>query len=209
MKKQITGGLYLVIDPSPGLSVVLPKVEAALQGGVTILQIWNHWAAGQDRTQFIESVCALANRYEVPVLIHEAWDWLKKIPLLDGVHFDVIPEDFADIQRAVDRRFITGITCGNDEARIAWGLEHADYISFCSMFSTSATCEIVNPSVVRATRNRTSKLIFAAGGIAENNIQQVLALGVDGIAMISAIMKAEDPTEASRKYTSHLQSSSL
>ena len=204
---QIKGGLYLVIDPSQGLHVLLPKVEAALKGGVSILQIWNNWNGNQDKAGFIESICSLAHSYHVPVLINEDWSWLKNTSL-DGVHFDNIPTHWDHIKQCISRHFLKGITCGNDSTRIRWAIEQQlDYISFCSMFPSSSTdtCELVSFDAVRQTREQTSMPIFAAGGITLNSIPHLLNLGVDGVAVISAITKAENPEELTRQFAIALE----
>lgn len=205
MRKNITGGLYLVIDPYTGEGII-PRVEAALKGGVTVLQIWNHWHSGQDEFAFISQVCSLAHEYNVPVLIHEKWEWLLTTNL-DGVHFDHIPFKLPMILDRIKRPVYTGITCGNDMEKILWAIQHKiNYLSFCSMFpSTSASvCELVDPSIIRYTRQLTSIPIFAAGGITPENISAVLKLGVNGIATISGILNTRDPEAAAKKYRQNL-----
>jgi thiamine-phosphate pyrophosphorylase len=200
--KKINGGLYLVLDPMPGLAVVLPKVKAALEGGIDVIQLWNRWNKQEDPNEFILSICKLAHDYNVPVLINENWEWLQSYPL-DGVHFDTIPENIRHIKNAIDHPIIMGITCGNNEDQIRWAIENKmDYISFCSMFpsSTSNSCGLVNPEIIQATREQTSMPIFAAGGITFENASLVLNLGVNGIAIINAIMNSTDPKSATQKF---------
>ncbi|HEY9049445.1 MAG TPA: thiamine phosphate synthase [Ohtaekwangia sp.] len=203
--KGIHGGLYLVIDPAPGVDLVLPKIRAALKGGVDVIQLWNHWHSRQDQHGFIEAVIAAAQPLGVPVLIHEAWQWLKTLPL-DGIHFDAIPGNWSEIGKTIGRPFITGLTCSNDPERIDWALKHANYISFCSMFPSSSTdtCEIVHPQIIERTRSRTNIPIFAAGGITTENLSGLLSLGIDGIAVISAVMKAPDPQQAAARFKHQL-----
>ena len=205
-KPNIHGGLYLVVDPYPGQEHVLPRLKEAIEGGVDVIQLWNHWHPQQDQQSFINAALSLAQPTGVPVLIHEAWQWLQTTAL-NGVHFDSIPADWPEMQKIIDRPFITGITCGNDSARIDWAIHHADYISFCSMFPSSSanSCEIVSPYIVEQTRSRTSMPIFAAGGITTENVPGLLLLGIDGVAVISAIMKADDPKEATQNFKHRLE----
>lgn len=201
--KPITGGLYVVIDPAPGLDFVLPKIKLALAGGTNVLQLWNHWTVGQDQKGFIDAVCTVAHQHGVPVLINEDWVWLTRTSL-DGVHFDDVPADIESIRLKIGRPFSLGITCGNDAERYLWGMREADYLSFCSMFPSSSTnvCELVEPSILQAVRSQTTKPIFAAGGIDQHTIKDVLALGVDGVALLSAVLKAPDPLAAAQLYKS-------
>jgi thiamine-phosphate pyrophosphorylase len=200
--KKITGGIYLVIDPRPGLREILPKLKSALEGGVDVIQLWNNWNPTEDHHSFIFEVCRLSHRYEVPVFLNENWQWLKTFPL-DGIHFDVIPEDVNHIRNEIGRPLLMGITCGNNEDQIRWGIENkADYLSFCSMFpsSTSNSCELVDPSIIQVTSERTSIPIYAAGGITLKNTSLVSDLGVNGIAIASGIMKSIDPRIAVQQF---------
>lgn len=192
----------MVVDPRPGLKEIIPKVKAALEGGINAIQLWNKWEPAMDHKDFISEICKLSHQFEVPVLVNENWQWLKTFPL-DGVHFDAMPEDVNYIRREIGKDFLVGITCGNDETRIRWGIvNNVDYISFCSIFpsSTSKSCELVSPEIIQATRERTSIPIYAAGGITFENAPLVLNLGVDGIAIVSEIMKAEDPKLAVNRF---------
>ena len=200
--KKITGGIYLVVDPMPGLNAIFPKVKAALDGGVDVIQLWNHWNQKDDHKEFIISICNLAHEYDVPVIINENWQWLQELPL-DGVHFDKVPENIHQIRKDINRSFLIGITCGNDDDPIQWAIENnLDYISFCSMFpsSTSNSCELVNPAIIQSTRERTSMPIYAAGGITFKNTPLILSLGINGVAIVSGIMKAEDPKLAAYQF---------
>lgn len=200
--KKINGGLYLVVDPMPGIILTLPKIKAALDGGVDVIQLWNHWPANEPDKEFILEVCNVAATHNVPVIIHEHWQLLKDLPL-DGVHFDTIPREFETFKNTIIRRVLVGITCGNDEERIRWAITHTlDYISFCSVFpsKTAITCEVVDPLLILETKRRSSIRIFAAGGINFDNISTLPISEIDGIAIVSGIMKAEDPESAARKY---------
>jgi len=201
LRRKVKGGVYLVIDPHDGIENVLPKVKAALAGGVDVLQIWNHWYEGQDQKSFIDSITTLAHAVDVPVLINEEWHWLETT-MMDGVHFDTIPTDWDTIRDTIKRPFLAGITCGNDDARIGWAMRFADYLSFCSMFpsSSAGVCEIVRPDVVEKTRQQTNLPIFAAGGITPASINTLLPLGINGVAVISAILKADDPARAAHNF---------
>lgn len=208
--REVKGGLYLVVDPMPGLNDVLPKVKAALEGGVDVIQLWNHWNSENDHACFILEICRLAHDHHVPVIVNENWTWLKTLPL-DGVHFDSIPDDIEQIKKEIDRPFLVGLTCGNDVDGIQWAIENKiDYISFCSMFpsSTSNSCELVNPEFVRQTRARTTIPIYVAGGITLGNAPSLLNLGINGIAIVSGIMKAPDPKLAAYQFKQKILSGS-
>src|SRR5690606_23289816 len=120
--RKITGGLYLVLDPSMERSLLLQRLKEALEGGVELLQIWNNWLPGFDRNKkkhLIKEVAEVAKDYPVPILINEEWKLLLD-GLLSGVHFDRIPENFALIRQKLPKNSIIGVTCGNDLRIVEW-----------------------------------------------------------------------------------------
>ena len=203
-------GIYLVIDPAMERAVLFPKLQEALEAGVNILQLWNHWptdATPEDKHQLIDEVLQLAAPFNVPVLVNEEWQWLHQTNL-HGVHFDAIPNDWDMIRRTFDREVIVGLTCGNDAERIRWAEEQqVDYISFCSMFPSDSvdTCEIVRPDSVVAARKITQMPIFLSGGINPQHMIALNTLDFQGVAIISGIMCANSITERIRAYQQALE----
>lgn len=207
MRRSISGGLYLVVDPALGLEGLLPTIEGAIQGGVDVLQIWNNWSHRQDKLQVVATICALAHSHDVPVLINEAWELMLCTPL-DGVHFDALPADLTAIRQKVGRPFLCGLTCGNDLSRVHWAEKNGlTYISFCSLYPSpsAGVCEIVRKETVREARRLTSLPIFLAGGITLENVDELHATGMNGIALISAILKADDPRQATKAFKNKLK----
>jgi thiamine-phosphate pyrophosphorylase len=204
-------GIYLVVDPTMDQSVLLDKVEQALEGGVGILQIWNRWPVGMqesDKEQLITYILGMAGDYGVPVLVNEAWELLKTT-YLDGVHFDAVPDDLDSIKEEIGRDFITGITCGNDLEVIEWAEEQGvDYASFCAMFPSPSvgSCEIVHPETIHDARQITKIPLFLSGGITPEKINHELAgLDFQGVAVISGILKDEEPKRRVFAYKKALE----
>lgn len=205
MSKRHINGLYLVIDPSVEQTILLDKVQQALEGGVGILQIWNHWPEEMDpsaKEQLIASILETAREYEVPVFINEEWELLKTTQL-NGVHFEAIPDNFKQVKAEIDRDFLAGITCSNDLEIVKWAEENElDYISFCALFPSPSvdSCEIVRPETVQKARELTGLPLFLSGGITPKNIGQLGELDFNGVAVISGILKAEKPLQSALAY---------
>lgn len=213
MRKKITGGIYLVLDPSIKRTELLEKLKQSLNGGVDIIQIWNHWPESishSGKVKLIEEILDLTKEYNVPVLMNNDWKLLKKTTL-DGVHFDEIPKDFKQIQADIHREFISGITCSNNLEIIRWADEHEfDYISFCSMFPSKSvdSCEIVRPETVQKAREITDLPLFVSGGITLKNISKLDDLDFQGIAVISGILSSDSPSKSAFKYKQKLNNKS-
>ena len=92
---------------------------------------------------------------------------------------------------------------GNDLERLKWAEKMgADYVSFCAVFQTSSVsqCEIVPLTSIRLAKSMAKIPIFASGGITLDNVRSVLEAGADGIAVISAILKAQDPEQIAKSF---------
>ncbi len=209
-KKQITGGLYLVLDPSMERNDLLEKLEQALKGGVEIIQVWNHWPDSfslKDKEELVAAILNTTSDYQAPVLINEEWELLKTTGL-HGVHFDEIPDEYQQIREEIDRDFIAGITCSNKLNVIRWADQNDfDYISFCAMFPSGSvdSCEIVQPETVRKAREITDLPLFVSGGITPDNLPDLQDLDFQGVAVISGILGSDSPHEAAGNYRTILK----
>ncbi len=202
------GGVYLVIDPTRNWENLLQQLDLALKGGLHIVQVWNHWTEGiseSEKLDFLDKVKKSCFRFNVVVIMHE--DWKLAIQSgLNGVHFDEIPNNFSEIREALKDKII-GTTVGNDMKKIKWADEQRiTYISFCAIFPSPSveTCEIVKPENIKAARAITDLSIFLSGGIKPENLAQLHGLDFDGVAIISGILDAPNPTEAVESYLSTL-----
>ena len=206
MNKLDLHGLYLVVDPSMNRSKLLGKIRESLDGGVGIIQIWDHWPREfeqSDKRGLIASVKELADSHEVPVLINDDWKLLKTTEL-DGVHFDSVPENFEQIREELGDELYYGITCSNDLEVVRWAdRQGMDYISFCAMFPSPSvdSCDIVKPETVRKAREITGKPLFLSGGITPEKVGELEGLSFNGVAVISGILSDEDPGKRASAYS--------
>jgi thiamine-phosphate pyrophosphorylase len=187
-------GLYLVVSSILPVDTLLLASEEALRGGVDVLQV----IVKQDSPEALrltKGLSDLARKLKTPFLLNGSLRLARKIHV-DGVHFDNHNVTPGQARRALGGKCIVGYTVGNDTKELEWAEEAgADYVSFCSVFSTltAEQCEIVPLETIRRARSRTALPMFAAGGIDLDNAHLVLETGVDGIAVTSAVLKAKDP----------------
>ncbi len=201
-----SGGVYLVVDPSMEENILLQKLRQALHEKIVAVQIWDNFQAEQKVLLLIDKICALCHAKKVPVFINNRWEVLADAAV-DGVHFDVIPEDITGIRGKIKKKFLSGLTCNNDLKCLEWAeKQQFDYISFCSIFpsSTSNSCDLVELDTIRKAKERSSLPIFLAGGISPENIEKLKHLKYEGIAVVSGIMNTDDPGEAVRNYLKKL-----
>lgn len=210
MTNKKLNGIYLVVDPSMEQAELLDKIEQSLEGGVRILQIWNHWPDGMndyDKEQLISYINEMAGKYDVPVLINDDWELLKNTDV-NGIHFESVPENFEQIKKEVGCDFIAGITCSNDLEVVRWAEEHDfDYVSFCAMFPSPSVeiCPIVQPETVQKAREITDMPLFLSGGITPENIGKLDGLDFNGVAVISGILNSKEPRKITKEYKQTLK----
>lgn len=199
-----------MLNPSMEKTLLLEKLEQALEGGVDVLQIWNNWPDKMrmaEKKTLINSIVNIVAPYRVPVLINEEWRLLKDTPI-DGVHFDRKPEQYEKIKQEVGRIFMAGITCSNDLTIIDWAEENqVDYVSFCSVFPSPSvdSCEIVRPETIRKARERTQLPLFLSGGISVENLSALQNLDFNGVAVVSGILNAASPKKSAVSYKNALK----
>jgi len=195
-------GLYLVVDPSMPQNKLLDVVEKALKGGVDVLQLWKAWQNRSKIKGLARELLKLANDYAVPLVINNDLQLAKDLEA-HGVHmdgYDVIP---VDVRKALNEQSIVGYTMGNDFKWLKWAeTVGADYVSFCSVFPTTSAgqCEIISLNTLRSAKSVTRIPVFASGGINLSNAHLVLETGVNGVAVISSILKAHDPEQVAKSF---------
>lgn len=201
-EKKISGGVYLVIDPSMKETELLGKLRKLEGVEIAALQVWDNFSSAGDKKELVEKIIEICRAKAIPLLINNDWQ-LAKATGADGVHFDEIPENLDFVRKKLKEDSLFGLTCNNDLelVRRAVSLE-LDYISFCSIFpsGTSTSCELVSFDTLKKARAITGLPIFLAGGIRPENIGDLGGVDFEGVAVISGIMGKENPAAATRKY---------
>ncbi|MCR5101517.1 MAG: thiamine phosphate synthase [Butyrivibrio sp.] len=193
--------LYLVTD-STGLSeeLFLKKVEDALKGGVTFLQIREKEKSTREYINLANKVHEITLRYNVPLIVDDRVDVAMAIDA-EGVHLGQsdMPVDVAR-KMLGDKKIIGATTKTVEQAKEAYE-KGADYLGVGAIYPTTTKVKTVLTSV------DTLKDICAAvpvpanaiGGLNKDNIQILKGSPIAGICVVSAIMKADDSEAAARE----------
>lgn len=195
-------GLYLIVDPTVPHHRLLNIVEKALKGGVDLLQLW---ATEQNMVKTLglaKNLLNLSNEYDVPLIINNDLKLAKEVGA-HGVHMDGYEVTPSDVRKTLGEQSIVGYTVGNNIEHLKWAeAVGANYVSFCAVFPTTSVtqCEIIPLQTIRLAKSITHIPVFASGGINLDNVHLVLEAGVDGIAVVSSILKAPDPEQAAKSF---------
>ena len=197
--KKIDTSLYFITD-STGFTEeeFLQRIEAALQGGVTFLQIREKEKTTREYLSLAQKVHALTRKYNVPLIIDDRLDIALAMDA-EGVHLGQsdMPIDLARKILGPDK--IIGATAKTvPQALEAWQ-QGADYLGVGAIYPTTTKVKTVLTSTdtLRDICNAVPIPANAIGGLNQDNIDVLAGIPIAGICVVSAIMKAEDPRQAS------------
>jgi thiamine-phosphate pyrophosphorylase len=208
---RFDGDLYVVTDRQlTGGRPLCLVVEAALRGGARIVQLREKDLSPRELYPLALEMRLLTQAYGARLLINDRVDVALAVNA-DGVHLTTTSLP-AGIARQVlgPGRLIGVSTHTRAEAQAAVD-EGADFIVFGPVFFTPSKASYGQPvglDTLRAVRAVVKSPILAIGGIKPTNLDQVLAVGADGIAVISAIISADDPTAATQNLLAALRAAS-
>ena len=199
--KQFDPSLYFVTD-STGFTEAefLFRVEQALKGGVTLLQLREKDKSTREYIQLAEKVHAIAKRYNVPLIIDDRVDVALAMDA-EGVHVGASDMSVATARRLMGKDKIVGATAKT----VPWAQEAyeqgADYLGVGAIYPTTTKVKTVLTSVdtLRDICHAVPIPANAIGGLNKENIDILAGIPVAGICVVSAIMKAEDPKQAAEQ----------
>lgn len=176
------------------------SVEKAIKGGAGVIQLREKDASGRSFLRIAESVHAITRRYGIPLIINDRVDIALAVGA-EGVHLgqDDIPA--RDARRIIGPDMILGVSASSlEEARQA-ERDGADYLGVGAMnpTMTKSDADTVTVDELKAIRAAVSIPIVIIGGINFSTIGHYRGIGVDGIAVVSAVVAADDPERAARE----------
>lgn len=192
--KKINTRLYFITDSS-GFSEkeFLFRVEEALKGGATIVQLREKEKSTREYIDLAEKVHCITKKYNVPLIIDDRVDVALCIDA-EGVHLgaDDIPVSVARKIMGDDK--IIGATAKTvPKAKEAFE-QGADYLGVGAIFPTTTKVKTVLTSTetLNDICNTVPIPVNAIGGLNKNNISILKGIPIAGICVVSAIMKAEN-----------------
>ena len=193
--------LYAVTDRAwVGRQTLCQQVEAALQGGVTCVQLREKHLDWDAFLAEARQICALCRRYGVPFIVNDDLDVALACGA-DGIHVGQDDMPAAEVRRRAGRRLIVGVSAHTpEEARLAEAAG-ADYLGAGAVFgsATKTDASLLTPAGLQAVCAAVHIPVVAIGGVNARNILQLQGSGAAGAAVVSGIFGAPDITAACRK----------
>ncbi|KAL5351317.1 thiamine biosynthetic bifunctional enzyme [Pseudogymnoascus australis] len=214
MSKSVDYSLYLVTDSTPAIlgdASLVDVVEAALEGGVTIVQYRDKSTETGVMVDTARRLHAVTKKYNVPLLINDRVDVALAVGC-EGVHIGQDDIDIKTARRLLGDSAIIGLTVASVEQALQGCEDGADYLGIGTIFATPTktnTKDIIGTTGCQAilkaiATNHGNVGTVCIGGINATNLQRVLYQSsdnnksLDGIALVSAIIGAKNPKEAAQ-----------
>lgn len=191
--------LYLVTDSTyHSVESLLKTVDEACQGGVTLVQLREKNAGGKEYLEKAIKVKEITDKYQVPLIIDDRVDVALACDAA-GVHVGGSDLPVATARMLMGPDKIVGATAKTVEAAKKAYEDGADYLGVGAIYptSTKVVTVLTEVSVLENICQAVPIPAIGIGGLNGENMDILKGTSIAGIAVVSAIMKAEHPKEAS------------
>lgn len=202
MKAKING-LYAITPDEADTDTLLAQVEAALQGGVQVLQYRNKAATPVLRREQAHALLPLCRKRGVPLILNDHLDLCIELDA-DGVHLGTEDGAIASARKRLSADKLIGASCYNRIELAAQAQElGADYVAFGACFDSGTKPAAVRAplSLLTQAKQQIKLPIVAIGGITAENAPLAIAAGASAIAVIGALWKAPDIRQAAITFS--------
>ena len=194
--------LYLVTSPIPD---ILKIVEAALKGGLTLVQYRDKEGKDSDRLEKAHQLCQLCHRYNALFIVNDRVDIALAVDA-DGVHLGQNDAPVTFARDLLGSHKIVGRSTTNKQELNRAIAERADYVGVGPFYETPTKPgkPAASTEYIDYVKAKCHVPWFAIGGIGLDNLGAVLTTGARRVAVVRAIMQAEQPTQVTRQFLSQL-----
>ena len=212
MKIPFDLSLYLVTDrPLSGGRDMAWIVREAAAGGVTMVQLREKECSTAEFIALARELKRALQPLGIPLIINDRVDVALAVDA-DGVHIGQSDMPYETARQLLGSSKIIGLSVETMEEVIAANALDVDYIGISPVYATPTKTDTLAPfglegieEVMRLSRHR----CVAIGGMNRNTIGEVIARGVEGVAVVSAIVAAESPREASEELAAIIRNNRI
>ena len=186
--------LYLVTNRyQDSLENFLEKVETACRSGVTIIQLREKTLTTNQYYHLAKQVKEITDAYQVPLIIDDRLDICLAVDAA-GLHIgdDELPVSVA--RKVLGPEKILGVTAKTVKRALEAETSGADYLGTGAIFPTTTkeNAPITLISTLKTICQTVAIPVVAIGGLTSENIDQLAATGIAGVAVVRDLMQAED-----------------
>jgi thiamine-phosphate pyrophosphorylase len=191
--------LYLITDRMQTAGRGLPAVVAdALRGGLRAVQLREKDLAAGQLFELAQELRQLTREYGARLLINDRIDVALAVEA-DGVHLGKTSLPVAEARRILGRDRLIGYSAHSSDDALRAQRDGADFVTLGPIYQTPSKVQYGEPlglGVLSEVSRVLSIPFFALGGIKNASVPETLSAGAHGVALISAVMAAPDPADA-------------
>ncbi len=202
--RSIDFRLYLITDRKlfESSQKMLISVEKALEGGVRAVQLREKDLGVRELIDLALRMRELTREFDARLFINDRSDVALAVDA-DGVHLGADCLSVQAVRKACGSRLMTGVSTHSVEDAVKAQKDGADFITLGPVYETPSKMLYGNPvglQVIKEASEAQSLPVFAIGGMTAGRIEEVLGQGASGIALISAILGANDIKKTTEEF---------
>lgn len=209
MKKcDVDYTLYLCTDRGLMSTETLEEaVEQAVAGGCTVVQLREKNCSSAEFYQTALNVKKITDKYEVPLVINDRVDIALAVDA-DGVHVGQEDLPVREVRKLLGEDKLIGVSAGCLEDARKAEEDGADYLGVGAMYATSTKtdADLTTMEELAKIRAAVDLPIVVIGGLNESTVDHFKGTGIDGIAVVSAVIASEDIAGAARRLSEKVRS---
>jgi thiamine-phosphate pyrophosphorylase len=194
--------LYLVLEAHPRGDDPRPLLDAALRGGVDVVQLRAKELDDEELIAAAEPFRAACHERGALFVVNDRPDLVEACGA-DGVHVGRSDAGVHETRKLVGHERLVGLSVST--AAELGDVEGADYVGVTAFATPTKTDAVAGGlELLRAAASTLTVPWFAIGGIDLGNAAEVVAAGATGVAVVRAIRDADDPEAAARELRAAL-----
>ena len=186
--------LYLVTDRQlMSCDSLTEAVEQAILGGCTMIQLREKELPSLEFYNQAVAVKQVTERYHIPLIINDRIDIAMAVQAA-GVHIGQHDLPAATVRKVIGENMLLGVSASSIAEAIQAQQDGADYLGVGAMFptGTKTDAESVSMEELQKIRTAVSLPIVVIGGMIKGNAGRFKPMGIDGLAVVSAIIAQSD-----------------
>lgn len=200
-KSKIDYTLYLVTDRRlMSCKTIEESVELAIAGGASVVQLREKDCSSREFYELALRVKQITEPRRIPLIINDRID-ICMAAGADGVHLGQSDVPCKEARKILGNDKIIGVSAALPEEAAQAQQDGADYLGVGAVFPTGTKTDTrpVTPDIIREIRAAVTIPFVVIGGVNPDNIKTLYGLGIDGAAVVSAIVSQLDITAAARE----------
>lgn len=195
-------GLYIVTPDWDDTEKMVAATEAALKGGVTLVQYRHKTATPELRKEQASRLLALCRQYDRPFIINDFVELCLELDA-DGIHVGGTDAPVAEVRKMIGPDKILGASCyGSMELAHSAHQAGASYVAFGGFYpSRVKKYDVTTPvDIITRAKQQLPVPVVVIGGMTQENSVPLIEAGTDMVAAISSVYMTDDPQASAKAF---------